>query len=523
LEFSVDSTQVSLSPDRKDVFITIVINEGEKFTVKDVRLAGDLLGRQEELSRLLTLKSGEVFSNQKLQSITKTISDRLGELGYAFASVVPIPEIDRNARTVDFALRVDPGRRVYVRNVNISGNMRTRDEVIRREMRQLESSWFDGDRIRLSRNRIDRLGYFKNVLVDTAPVAGTPDQVDIDVKVEERPLGAISLGIGFSSTERFILSGSISQQNFLGTGTNLSLQVNTSELQRTYSLSHVDPYWTDDGISRSIDLYSRKFNPGVFLRTNNYSIVTDGLGMRFGIPYTELDRFFLGAGVERNHYSISGTAPSAILTDVASFGSTPTSYMLTGGWSRDSRNSAIAPTEGVLRFINVEYATPLGNVEYVRTTLGNQAYVPISRAMTYAMNVELGSGAGLNGKNYPNFKNFFAGGVGSVRGFQAGGIGPLVDGRSLGGSQRFVLNNELLFPFPGMAQDRTVRLLTFVDIGSVWPSGDSPDFSELRASAGFGLAWLTPVGPLKLSVAKPLRKESYDRTQQLQFTIGTGF
>jgi outer membrane protein insertion porin family len=401
--------------------------------------------------------------------------------------------------------------------------MRTRDQVIRREMRQLESSWFDSDRIRLSRNRIDRLGYFKNVLVDTAPIPGASDQVDIDVKVEERPLGAISLGIGFSSTERFILSGSISQQNFLGTGTNLSLQVNTSELQRTYSLSHVDPYWTDDGISRSVDLYSRKFNPGVFLRTNNYSIVTDGLGLRFGIPYTEIDRIFIGGGIERNHYNITGTAPSSILSDIASFGSTPTSYMLTGGWSRDSRNSALAPTEGTLRFLNLEYATPLGNVEYLRVTLGNQLFLPLSRAITYAVNAEIGSGAGLNEKNYPNFKNFFAGGVGSVRGFQAGGIGPLVDGRSLGGNQRVVLNNELLFPFPGMAQDRTVRLLTFFDLGSVWPSGDTPAISDLRASAGFGLAWLTPVGPLKLSVAKPLRRESYDRTQQLQFTIGTGF
>jgi outer membrane protein insertion porin family len=523
LEFSVDSTQVSLSSDRKDVFITIVINEGEKFTVKDVRLAGDLLGRQEELSKLLTLKSGEVFSNQKLQSITKTISDRLGELGYAFASVVPIPEIDRNARTVNFVLQVDPGRRVYVRNVNISGNMRTRDQVIRREIRQLEASWFDGARIRLSRDRIDRLGYFKTVEADTVPVVAVADQVDVNFRVEERPLGAVSLGIGISSTERFIVTGSLSQQNFLGSGTNVSLQVNTSRLQRTYSLSHFDPYWTDDGISRSIDLYSRRFNPGIFLSSNNYQIFTDGLGMRFGIPYTEVDRIFLGAGVERNHYSISGAAPSVILADVASFGSTPTSYILTGGWSRDSRDSAIAPTKGAYRFINVEYATPLGNAEYVRTTLGSQSYVPISRATTYALNVELGSGAGLNGKNYPNFKNFFAGGTGSIRGFQAGGIGRLVDERALGGNQRFILSNELLFPFPGMALDRTVRLLTFVDVGAVWPSGDRPEFGELRASAGFGLAWLTAVGPLKLSFGKPLRKEPYDRTQSLQFSIGTGF
>jgi outer membrane protein insertion porin family len=522
LEFAVDSTQVSLSPDRKDVFITVVINEGERFTVKDVRLVGDLLGRNAEFAQLVNIKSGEVFSNQRLQALGKTITDRLGELGYAFASVTPLPEIDRNNRVVNFALQVDPGRRVYVRSINISGNMRTRDQVIRREIRQLEASWFDSAQIRLSRDRIDRLGFFKTVEADPVPIAAAADQVDVNFKVEERPLGAVSLGIGISSTEKFVVTGSLSQQNFLGAGTNVSLQINTSSLQRTYSLSHFDPYWTDDGISRSIDLYSRKFNPSVFLAANNYQIFTDGLAMRFGIPYTEVDRIFLGAGAERNHYSVSGAAPSVILADIASFGSTPTSYVLTGGWSRDSRDSAIAPTKGVFRFLNVEYATPFGNAEYVRTTLGSQAYLPISTATTYAMNVELGSGAGLNGKNYPNFKNFFAGGTGSIRGFQAGGIGPLIDGRALGGSQRFVLNNELLFPFPGMTRDRTVRLLTFVDVGSVWPSGDRPDLGELRASAGFGLAWLTAVGPLKFSIGKPIRRESYDRTQTLQFSIGTG-
>ena len=523
LEFAVDSTQVSLSPDRKDVFITIVINEGEKFAVKDVRLVGDLLGRNAEFARLVNIKSGEVFSNQRLQALSKSITDRLGELGYAFASVTPLPEIDRNNRVVNFALQVDPGRRVYVRNINISGNNRTRDQVIRREMRQFEATWFDGDRIRLSRNRIDRLGYFKDVDIDTVPVVGTQDQVDVNVKVEERPLGAVSLGIGFSSTENFIISGSLSQQNFMGTGTNLSVQVNSSELQRTFSVSHVDPYWTDDGISRSVDIYTRKFNPSVFFTGNNYSITSQGLGMRFGIPYTEVDRIFLGAALEQNRYNLMGDAPDPIERDVASFGANPTAYLLTVGWSRDSRNSALAPTQGRLQFINFDYATPIGQVEYVRTTYGNQWFKPLSRSITYAVNAELGSGVGLNGKNFPNFKNFYAGGIGSIRGFQAGGIGPLVDGRSLGGNFRLVLNNELLFPLPGMAQDRTVRLFTFFDAGSVWSQGDRPELGDLRATVGFGLSWLSPVGPLKLSVGNAIKKEDFDRTQRVQFNIGTAF
>lgn len=523
LEFAIDSTQVSVSPDRKDVFITIVITEGDKFTVKDVRLVGDLLGRNAEFAKIVNIKSGEVFSNQRLQAVSKSVTERLGELGYAFASVTPLPEIDRANRQVSFALQVDPGRRVYVRNINISGNTRTRDEVIRREMRQIEASWYDSDRIKLSRNRIDRLGYFKQVDVDTAPVAGTPDQVDVNVKVEERPLGAVSLGVGFSSTENFVVSGSLTQQNFLGSGTNVALQVNSSRLQRTFSISHVDPYWTADGVSRSIDVYTRKYNPSFLFAANNYSITSQGLGMRFGIPYTDQDRLFFGAALEQNRYDLMGTAPSTVVRDVNSFGSNPTAYLLTFGWSRDTRNSAIAPTEGRLQYVNFDYATPIGEVEYLRTTVGNQVYLPLTRSLTYAVNLDLGIGSGLNGKDFPNFKNFYAGGIGSVRGFQAAGIGQLVDGRSVGGNVRAVMNNELLFPMPGMSQDRTVRLFTFLDIGSVWNQDEQVQFGDLRAAVGFGLSWLSPVGPLKLSVGNAVKKEEGDRTQRVQFNIGTGF
>jgi len=500
-----------------------VINEGEKFTVKDIRLVGDLLGRNAEFARLVNIKSGEVFSNQRLQSLTKIITDRLGELGYAFASVTPLPEIDRNNRVVNFALQVDPGRRVYVRSINISGNNRTRDEVIRREMRQFEATWFDGDRIRLSRNRIDRLGYFKEVDIDTVPFVGTQDQVDVNVKVEERPLGAVSLGIGFSSTENFVISGSLSQQNFMGTGTDLSLRVNTSELQRILAVSHVDPFWTDDGISRSIDVYTQRFNPSVLYTGNNYSIASQGLGMRFGIPYTELDRIFIGAALEQNRYDLMGSAPKSIRSDVVSFGPNPTAYLVTLGWSRDSRNSALAPTQGQLQSLNLDYSTPIGEVEYIRTTYGNQLFLPITRSLTYAVNAEISSGVGLNGKRFPNFKNFYAGGIGSVRGFRAGGIGPLEENRSLGGNVRLVLNNELLFPLPGMSQDRTMRLFTFFDVGSVWSQTERPEIGDLRAAVGFGLSVLSPVGPVKLSIGRAIKREVFDRTERVQFNIGTGF
>jgi len=523
LEFSVDSTQVSLSPDRKDVFITIVINEGEKFTVKDIRLVGDLLGRNAEFARLVNIKSGEVFSNQRLQALGKSITDRLGELGYAFASVTPLPEIDRNNRVVNFALQVDPGRRVYVRSINISGNNRTRDEVIRREMRQFEATWFDGDRIRLSRNRIDRLGYFKEVDIDTVPVVGTQDQVDVNVKVEERPLGALTLGIGLSSTEKLVFQGSISQQNFLGTGTDLALSINTSRLQQTLVISHTDPYWTEDGISRSIDVYSRKFNPNILFTQNNYSVVSQGISLKYGVPYTEIDRLFLGGSIEQNHYELRGDAPASISRDISSFGSSPTAYLFNLGWRRDTRNSALTPNDGRLQLINIDFATPVGEVEYLKVGYTDQYFLPVSKTITYATNLQIDAGEGLRGKPFPNFKNYFAGGIGSVRGFEPAGIGRLTDGRQLGGDRRIVLNNEILFPFSGMGQDRSMRWFLFVDAGNVWAQTEKFDLSDLRVSSGVGIAWLSPVGPLKFSLGNALKREDFDRTQRIQFTIGTAF
>jgi outer membrane protein insertion porin family len=528
LEFNIDSTQVSVSADRKDVFITIVINEGERFTVKDVRLVGDMLGRAQEFERLVAIKPGDVFSNEKLQEVSKKINDRLGELGYAFSAVTPLPEINREKGEVSFVLQVDPGRRVYVRNINISGNSKTRDEVIRREMRQFEASWYDSDRIRLSRNRIDRLGYFTNVGIDTEPVPGTADQVDVNVSVEERPLGALTLGIGFSSTDKLILSGSVTQQNFLGTGTNVALEVNSSKLRQTFAVSHIDPYWTDDGVSRSIDVYTRKFEPDQLDTANRYSVQTYGAGARFGIPYTEEDRIFLGASFEQSTYGGDRSLwPSRIEEEVSNFGGKTSldAYLISLGWSRDSRDSAIAPTRGRQQFVNVDYATPLGEMEFVRVNYGHQWFYPLTRGITLALNGDLGWGVALGSKPYPILKNYYVGGIGSVRGFEGGGIGGRDprDDAALGGNRKLVLNSELLFPLPGMAQDRTIRVFTFFDVGAVWEENQKVDFGQLRASVGVGLSWLSPVGPLKLSIGNVIRKEEGDKTQRFQFQIGTGF
>ncbi|MFZ9757724.1 MAG: outer membrane protein assembly factor BamA [Burkholderiaceae bacterium] len=525
LEFVVDATQVSLSADRKDVFITLVINEGEKFNVGEVKLAGDLLGQPAQFEKLQTLKSGEVFSQEKLLAVTKAMTDRMGELGYAFANVNPMPRIDRTSKRVDFTLQLDPGRRVYVRRINISGNAKTRDEVIRREMRQFEASWYDSERIRLSRNRVDRLGYFKSVDVDTEAVTGAGDQVDVNVRVEERPLGSLTFGVGFSSSDKLVLSGSISQQNFLGTGTNVSFEVNTSKVNKTFAFTHVDPYWTDDGVSRSFDLYTRTFNADEVNSLGAYTIKSTGLGLRFGIPYTEEDRIFVGAAAERSEVSGTLTNLPNWTSFTAAHGNSATAYLATLGWSRDSRDSGIAPSTGRFQYFNADYATPVGDLEYLRLTYGHQWFKPITKSITYAINTELGYGIGLGGDDYPATKNFYAGGIGSVRAFASSTIGPkggTDNATALGGNRRLVINNELLFPLPGMAQDRTIRLFTYFDMGNVWGENVS-DNGSVRASVGAGLSWLSPVGPLKLSMGNAIRKETNDRTQRLQFQIGTGF
>jgi outer membrane protein insertion porin family len=524
LEFAIDSTQVSLSADRRDVFITLVVKEGEKFSFGEFQFVGDMLDQPDTFKALNTLKPGETFSNERLQEVLKSMTEKLGALGYAFGNVSPIPNINRETKTVDFVFQVDPGRRVYVRRINISGNAKTRDEVIRREMRQFESSWYDSERIRISRNRIDRLGYFNAVEVDREAVPGTSDQVDVNVKVEERPLGSLTFGLGYSSSESIVLSGSISQQNFMGTGTNVSLEVNTSRVSQTFAIRHVDPYFTDDGISRSLDLYTRTFNADEVDSLADYKIVSTGFGARFGIPYTEEDRIFLGLALENS--KLSGNPESENWEEFRNeFGNQATAVLASIGWSRDTRDSGLAPTSGRYQFANLDYGTPIGDLEYARLTYGDQFFYPLSKKVTFAFNAELGIGLGLFGKPYPAIKNFYAGGIGSIRGFSSSSVGPKssITGDSIGGTKRVVFNTELLTPLPGMAQDRSIRVFTYLDAGTVWGEDDDVTLSDLRASAGVGLSWFSPVGPLKLSFGQPIKKQDGDETESFQFQIGSSF
>jgi len=522
LEFRVDSTQVAISPDKQDITITVNVTEGERFVVSSVKLEGNYLERDEEFKSLVAIRAGEPYNVDQVTETTKAFSEHFGNFGFAFARIEAVPEIDRENNRVALVLQADPVRRAYVRRIQVAGNNRTRDEVVRREFRQYESSWYDGEKIRLSRDRVDRLGFFTEVNVETQEVPGAPDQVDLVVTVAEKPTGSLQLGAGFSSAEKLSFSFAIKQENIFGSGNYLGVDVNTSKFKRTLVFSTTDPYFTQDGISRTLDLYYRTDKP-YDNQGGNYQLVTTGGGLRFGVPFTETDTVFFGAALESNRIKSGTNIPAAYLAYADRYGSSSSSVPLTIGWSRDGRDSALAPNNGVYQRLNTDWSVA-GDARYLRANYQYQQYIPLNKKFTLAFNGELGWGKGFNGRPFPVFKNFYSGGLGSVRGFDQGTLGPRdVTGASLGGPKKVTFNTELIAPFPGAGNDRTLRIFTFLDVGNVYGEEEKMRFSEMRASVGVGLSWISPLGPLRLAYAQPVRKFAGDRIQKLQFQIGTSF
>ncbi len=522
LEFRIDSTQVAISPDKEGISVTVNVTEGQRFVVSGVQLQGNFLEREDEFKSLVKIRPGEPYNADEVAETTKAISDYFGNFGFAFARVEAVPRIDRETNRVALVLQAEPSRRAYVRRISVAGNNRTRDEVIRREFRQFESSWYDGDKIKLSRDRVDRLGYFTEVGVETQEVPGAPDQVDLVVSVAEKPTGSLQLGAGFSSAEKIALSFAIKQENVFGSGNYLGVEVNTSKYRRTLVFSTTNPYFTPDGVSRTLDLYYRTDKPYED-QGGNYELVTKGASIRFGVPFSETDTVFFGGGIEGISIKPGTNIPAAYLSYADRYGYNSTSVPLTIGWTRDDRDSALAPNSGRYQRLNSEWSVA-GDARYVRANYQYQQYVPLNKKFTLAFNGELGLGKGMGGRPFPVFKNFYSGGLGSVRGFDQGTLGPRdVTGSSLGGPKKVTLNAELIAPFPGAGNDRTLRVFTFVDVGNVYGDGDKITFSDMRASAGVGLSWISPLGPLRIAFAQPVRKFAGDRIQKLQFQIGTSF
>jgi outer membrane protein insertion porin family len=409
-----------------------------------------------------------------------------------------------------------------VRRISVAGNNRTRDEVVRREFRQFEAAWYDADKIKLSRDRVDRLAFFKEVTVETQEVAGAPDQVDLTVVVLEKPTGNLSLGAGYSSGDGLGLTAAIRQENAFGSGNSLGVQLNTSKINRTIVFSTTDPYFTVDGVSRSIDVYHRSTSP--YSDTNSYKLVTSGGSLRFGVPFTESDTVYFGGGVERTRIVPGTNLPNAYVTYANQFGYSSATVPLTVGWARDTRDSALVPNTGVFQRVTGEWGVA-GDAKYITSSYQYQQYLPLNKQFTLAFNGDVGLGKGLSGLPFPLFKNFFGGGLGSVRGFEQGSLGVLdtATGASLGGTRKLNANLELLAPFPGAGNDRTLRMFTFFDVGNVFGESQPIRLNELRAAAGLGISWVSPVGPLRLAISRPVKKFTGDKIQNIQFQIGTSF
>ncbi len=527
LEYKAEAPQVTISSDRKDIFITLTISEGKPYKITSVNLAGNLLGLEAEVNDLVQIKAGEIFSGAKTNATAKSITDYLGGLGYAFANVNPNPILNRETQTADLTFYIDPSRRVYVRKIQISGNHRTRDEVVRRELRQPEAAWYDSGKIKLSRDRLDRLGYFKEVKVATEPVPNSPDQVDISLTVAEKPTGMVNFGVGYGQVDGVILSAGITEENVFGSGTNLTLNLNTSLYNRSAVLAHTDPYFTNDGISRTTSVYYRTMTP----YSNNpgmYQVTTLGSGLSFGVPISEFDRVYGGASVERNTIGLYDNSPLAYREYVYNYGETTTAVIFNTGWAKDTRDSALTPTKGSFTRIKADVGTL--NLQYYMIGLQQQLFVPIGKDYTLGLNALFDYGKSYSDLQYPIFKNVYAGGIGTVRGYSQNSLGPrdLLTGTYLGGSKRVVGNVQFYFPMPGTQNDRTFRWFAFIDGGQVYGTDGygndtSINLSQLRYGAGIGVSWVSPIGPLQLSLAKPLNAKDTDNTQIFQFQIGTGF
>ena len=521
-DFLIESTQVQLSPDREHVFITMSFSEGEKFVFDSIAMAGDTVVSSEDLFQLVDIVPGEVFSRKRLTDLSRKITDRLGEDGYANATVNPVPEKDVESSKIGFTLYVNAGQRVYVRRIDINGNIDTRDEVIRRELRQMEGTWYSIKDINRSKQWLNLLGFFSDVIINTNTVPGAPDQVDLEVKVVERMTGNFTVGMGFSSTDKLLLQLGLSQNNFMGTGNSLGFTVSSGKINETYEINYTNPYATDDGVSRTYKLGKRDTDVSSLV-VSAFSTSTSSGSVTFGVPLTEYDRIYYGLGVEATQITLGANPTAEYEEFVALNGSDNTVIPLTVGWSRDKRNSAIYPTDGMVQRFSTELATPAGDLYYYNLSYKTEWYRPVTDDLTLRLGGSVAYAEDYDSKQLPFYKNFYAGGATSVRGYQSSSIGPKNSlGQSLGGKRRMLSQAEIIFPLPGLNLDKSMRFAFFVDGGAVTNHFED-GVDEMRYSTGLGFNWYSPVGPMRFNFAKPLNAKATDRTEAFQFTLGTGF
>jgi outer membrane protein insertion porin family len=531
INFNIDSTQVSITPDKSDIYITINVSEGDRYTLSEVKLAGDLIVPQDDLFPLVMTKRGMVFSRKAVTQTSTNLTERLGDEGYAFANVNAVPEIDNAKKTVALSYFIDPGKRVYVRRINFSGNTKTRDEVLRREMRQLEGAWFSTSKVNRSKVRLQRLGFFEEINAETPPVPGTTDQVDVNFAVTERASGNLLLGLGFSQTQGLIFNTQITQDNFLGTGNRVKFAFNNSDVNRIFALGYTNPYYTPQGISRGFDVSYRETDAESANVTRFDSKVLSG-GINFGIPVTEYQFVNIGLAYEDTEIDVDPRFVSQQVNDfIEREGNQFNVLRFNTSFAYDTRNKALLPDSGVLHRVRAEAAIPGGDLRYYKLEYDTHWYYPLVEDYILALRGLVGYGDGYGEtEELPFFENFYAGGPRSVRGYEENTLGPEGgDGRALGGNFKVVGNAEIILPVPFLQDVKSVRVAAFVDMGNVFGRGDvfgrsdDIDPGELRLSAGLSGIWLSPFGVLSVSIAQPFNKQPGDETQPFQFTFGASF
>ncbi len=528
LDFSIDSTQVSISNDKEYIYIAINLTEGRRYRVSGYQVSGDTIVPRKEIEKLITIKPGDVFSRRVITDIDTKIGDKLGDLGYAFAKINPVPKKDREKSTVFLDFYINPGRRVYVRRINITGNLVTRDDVIRRELRQLEGSWYSVSRLRRSKERLQRLGFFDSVDITTPLVPGTTDEVDVDIAVKERSTGSISAGAGYSDANGVFLSLGYQERNAFGTGKEVVVNFDNSQATTTYEFRYNNPYYTTTGINRGFDIYSRYVDATV-TGTGSYNTQTNGAGLFYGFPISEDRKLSAGLWYEKVQLQTTcgstGTSAQVACDFVNTYGDTVGIFKTTVGWSQDTLNDFLFPTRGGLYKVSGEVGVPGADLEYYKADVSGSYYFPLEQKQsTIRVRGELGYGDGFgNSPELPFFKNYYAGGVNSVRGFRARGLGPVDtgSGEPIGGNKLALGNVEWFFPFPGQGKEgSSMRLSLFLDAGMVYGSTQAVDLGQLRYSTGIAFNWFTPVFPISLSWGVPLNAQPGDLVDQLQFNIG---
>lgn len=524
LNFKILSTQVSLSQDRTKVYLTVNIEEGEQFKFGEVKLAGDIPVNV-DLASLIDVQTGDVFSQKTLVTIKDKITEKLSSFGYAFANVNAIPKLDEETKVANFVMFIDPGKPVYVRRINISGNVLTQDEVIRRELRQYEGALFSADKVKISKTRLNRLGFFETVDVKTPQVAGAADQVDVDINVTEKKLGQLQLGVGYGVPGGISFNGKISQDNVLGTGNNVSVAVGYSAAVQDVNVRFKDPYWTESGISRTYSLFWKETDAEE-VDVSRYFFNSKGIDVQFGVPVTETDKVFFGIGIEQLELNTLDESPQFIFDYLDEYGSEYLNFPLTIGWSRNSTNRAIFATAGHRQRLSLEVVTPGSDLQYYKVTYDHRWFIPITENSSFIVHGELGYGDGLEDTaELPFFKNFFAGGMNTVRAFRGNSLGYRDENDDpVGGNVKIVGNIDVVFPVPFYPEAESVRMWLYSDIGNVYNTYvEDVDLDTLRSSAGIGLTWISPFGILKFAYGVPLREEENDRIENFQFTMGREF